>query len=74
MKSILLTTTAMVAFAGAAAAGGHTSVGFGGDVTFGVNGINIECFHITGGLGTSRYNERNNSDNRKNKQLVFFHR
>jgi len=37
MKSILLTTTAIVAFAGAAAAGGHTSVGFGGDVTFGVN-------------------------------------
>ena len=28
MKNILLTTTALVAFAGAAAADGHTSVGF----------------------------------------------
>ncbi|MDA1153213.1 MAG: porin [Proteobacteria bacterium] len=30
MKSILLTTTALVAFAGAAAAGGHTSITFSG--------------------------------------------
>ena len=30
MKNILLTTTALVAFAGAAAAGGHTSVSFSG--------------------------------------------
>ena len=30
MKNILLTSTALVAFAGAAAAGGHTSVSFGG--------------------------------------------
>ena len=31
MKNILLTSTALVAFAGAAAAGGHTSVSFGGE-------------------------------------------
>ena len=33
MKSILLTTTAMVAFAGAAAADGHTSVSFAGEAS-----------------------------------------
>ena len=37
MKNILLTTTALVAFAGAAAAGGHTSVSFSGDATLGYN-------------------------------------
>jgi len=37
MKSILLTTTAIVAFAGAAVADGHTSVGFSGDATLGYN-------------------------------------
>ena len=34
---ILLTTTAIVAFAGAAVADGHTSVSFGGDFTLGYN-------------------------------------
>jgi len=33
MKNILLTSTALVAFAGAAAAGGHTSVSFGGEAS-----------------------------------------
>lgn len=33
MKSILLTSTALVAFAGAAAADGHTSITFGGEAT-----------------------------------------
>ena len=33
MKNILLTTTALVAFAGAAAADGHTSVSFGGEAS-----------------------------------------
>ena len=33
MKNILLTTTALVAFAGAAAADGHTSVSFSGEAS-----------------------------------------
>ena len=33
MKNILLTTTALVAFAGAAAAGGHTSISFAGEAS-----------------------------------------
>lgn len=37
MKSILLTTTAIVGFAGAAFADGHTGVSFGGDATLGYN-------------------------------------
>jgi hypothetical protein len=37
MKSILLTTTAIVAFAGAAAADGHAGVSFGGDASVGYN-------------------------------------
>ncbi len=37
MKSILLTSTALVAFAGAAAAEGHTGVNFGGDAELGYN-------------------------------------
>ncbi|WP_108814414.1 porin [Loktanella sp. Alg231-35] len=37
MKSILLTTTAIVAFAGAAAADGHAGVSFGGDASLGYN-------------------------------------
>ncbi len=37
MKSILLTTTALVAFAGAAVADGHTGVSFGGDAALGYN-------------------------------------
>ena len=37
MKSILLTTTAIVAFAGAAAADGHTGVSFTGSATVGFN-------------------------------------
>ncbi|MBE0413905.1 MAG: hypothetical protein IBX59_09780, partial [Yoonia sp.] len=37
MKSILLTTTAIVAFAGAAVADGHTGVSFSGSVELGYN-------------------------------------
>ena len=37
MKSILLTTTALVAFAGAAAADAHSGVSFSGDATLGYN-------------------------------------
>ena len=37
MKSILLTTTALVAFAGAAAADGHAGVSFSGSATLGYN-------------------------------------
>ena len=40
MKSILLTTTAIVAFAGAAFADGHAGVTFGGDFTLGFNDDN----------------------------------
>ena len=40
MKSILLTTTAIVAFAGAAFADGHAGVTFGGDFTLGYNDDN----------------------------------
>ena len=39
MKNILLTTTALVAFAGAAAADGHTSVGFGGEASAEYNSV-----------------------------------
>ncbi len=37
MKSILLTTTALVAFAGAAVADGHTGISFTGEATLGYN-------------------------------------
>lgn len=37
MKSILLTTTAIVAFAGAAAADGHTGISYAGDFALGYN-------------------------------------
>lgn len=37
MKSILLTTTALVAFAGAAVADGHTGITFSGNTEFGYN-------------------------------------
>ena len=37
MKSILLTSTALVAFAGAAAADGHAGIGFAGEATLGYN-------------------------------------
>ena len=39
MKNILLTSTALVAFAGAAAAGGHTAVGFGGEASAKYNSL-----------------------------------
>ena len=39
MKNILLTSTALVAFAGAAAAGGHTSVSFGGEASAEYNSV-----------------------------------
>jgi len=41
MKSILLTTTAIVAFAGVAAADGHTSIGFSGDASLGYNNDDV---------------------------------
>jgi outer membrane protein OmpU len=41
MKSILLTTTAIVAFAGAAAADGHTSIDFNGSATLGWNNDDV---------------------------------
>jgi outer membrane protein OmpU len=41
MKSILLTTTAIVAFAGVAAADGHTSVGLSGSATLGYNNDDV---------------------------------
>jgi len=40
MKSILLTTTALVAFAGAAVADGHTAITFSGEATLGYNDDN----------------------------------
>ncbi len=43
MKSILLTTTAIVAFAGAAVADGHTGVSFSGDFTLGFNDDNDDA-------------------------------
>jgi len=39
MKNILLTSTALVAFAGAAAAGGHTAVSFGGEASAKFNSL-----------------------------------
>jgi len=42
MKSILLTTTAIVAFAGAAAADGHTGVSFGGNAMLGFNDNDVD--------------------------------
>lgn len=45
MKSILLTSTALVAFAGAATAGGHTSISFSGEASAEYNSIT--------GFGTS---------------------
>jgi hypothetical protein len=51
MKSILLTSTALVAFAGAAAADGHTSIAFAGSATLGANttaGVNtVETTALT---------------------------
>jgi hypothetical protein len=41
MKSILLTTTALVAFAGAAVADGHTGVSFSGSATLGYNNTDL---------------------------------
>ena len=60
MKSILLTTTAIVAFAGAAFADGHTSVGFSGDASLGHNDdiengfywdVNVDVKAILEGFG-----------------------
>jgi outer membrane protein OmpU len=45
MKSILLTTTALVAFAGAAVADGHTGVSFGGDAELGYNNDIKDSFY-----------------------------
>lgn len=56
MKSILLTTTALVAFAGAAAAEGHTAITFSGDVTLGYNDDQSVADEFTGGavIGDNR--------------------
>lgn len=56
MKSILLTTTALVAFAGAAAAEGHTGVSFTGKTTLGYNDDQSFADDLTGGavIGDNR--------------------
>jgi outer membrane protein OmpU len=57
MKSILLTTTAIVAFAGVAAADGHTSLDFSGSATLGHNdddsGFGEDGFYWSTNLGVS---------------------
>jgi outer membrane protein OmpU len=63
MKSILLTSTALVAFAGAAAAEGHTSIGFSGDVELGYNDNVIgdnDGMYWTGTLGVNMAAEMDN--------------
>jgi outer membrane protein OmpU len=63
MKSILLTSTALVAFAGAAAAEGHTSIGFSGDVELGYNDNVIgdnDGMYWTGTLGVNMAAELDN--------------
>ena len=52
MKSILLTTTAIVAFAGAAAADGHISIGWSGTATAGVARDGGEAGITAGGVDT----------------------
>ncbi|MDG1519013.1 MAG: hypothetical protein P8Q57_00900, partial [Yoonia sp.] len=44
MKSILFTTTALVAFAGAAAADGHTSVSFAGEASVEYNSESLDGY------------------------------
>ena len=56
MKSILLTTTAIVAFAGAAAADGHAGVSFGGSATLGFNDDDVageDGFYWSTNLGVT---------------------
>lgn len=53
MKSILLTSTALVAFAGAAAADGHTGVSFGGDAEIGYNDDFDDGFFWSFGLSVN---------------------
>ena len=64
MKNILLTTTAMIAFAGAAAADGHASITWGGAATAGVareggsaagGNISFEAFNAITGIEGSIY-------------------
>lgn len=47
MKSILLTSTALVAFAGAAVADGHTGISFAGSATLGYNAYDTDATDIT---------------------------
>ena len=64
MKSILLTTTALVAFAGAAAAEGHTGVSFSGEASLGYNDDdrqgNTEGFYWDAELGVALAAELDN--------------
>ena len=53
MKSILLTTTALVAFAGAAAADGHAGVSFGGGATLGYNDAVEDGFYWSADVATT---------------------
>ena len=53
MKSILLTTTAIVAFAGAAVADGHTSVSLSGSASLGYNDDWEDGFYWSTNLGVS---------------------
>ena len=53
MKSILLTSTALVAFAGAAVAGGHEGVSFSGDAELGYNDEFDNGVFWSVGLGVS---------------------
>ena len=64
MKSILLTSTALVAFAGAAAADGHTNISHELAATLGYNsendGIGEDGFYWEGNLKTTASAELNN--------------
>jgi hypothetical protein len=53
MKSILLASASVFAFAGAAAADGHTSITFGGDATIGYNDLVEDGFFFDSGLSAT---------------------
>ena len=53
MKSILLASASVFAFAGAAAADGHAGVSFGGDATVGYNDTVDNGFYFDGNLGVT---------------------
>lgn len=60
MKSILLASTALVAFAGAAAAGGHTGVSFGGEATLGYNDVAEGGFYWSSAVSVTMAAELDN--------------